>query len=539
MPDEPTVEAQTARLIDAVLAVGAELELPLVLRRIIEAAVDLVDAKYGALGVLSPGGGALQQLVHVGMDERTVRAIGALPTFCGVLGVLIEEGRPVRLEDIGTHPKSLGFPPGHPTMHSFLGVPIRVRDTVYGNLYLADKTTAAGFTAHDERVATALAGAAGVAVQNARLFDQARLRESWLQAASDVTRQLMSGADEQQVFTAIAEHVRRLCDATDSGVALPSGDGTLTFVAGVGELGRAYVGVTLDPATSMAVRVFRDGVAMVLDEVQVSAAQRTSNPPRVGPSLLVPLAAAGHTRGVLTASRRPGAPPFQPDVLPAMQSFAEQAELAWELAARRRDSEALSLLADRDRIARNLHDLVIQRLFATGMALESAANLLAVNVAEAGRRIRGAVSDLDDTIREIRTTVFALQQPADRAWSLRARIIEVVDDATVALGFTPSVQFDGLIDTMVGEQVVGHLLAVLSEALSNVARHASATSAAVLLSVHDQLVLQVSDNGIGLPPSGRRSGLANLAARANELGGRLDLSAAGPGTILRWSVPLH
>jgi signal transduction histidine kinase len=531
-------ESQNSRLLDAVVAIGAELDLAVVLRRIVAAAVDLVDAQYGALDVVAEDGLRLDDLVQVGSDDPTVVPIDSWPSFRGVFGPLID--RPLRLADVATHPRAYGVPLGHPPMRSFLGVPIRIRDTVFGNLYLTEKKTAAEFTDEDERLAYALATAAGVAVQNARLYEASRQREKWLIAASEVTRMLLSGADEAEVFTAIAGHVRELTSATDAAVVLPTQDGRLRVVAAAGEIATSAIGLYLDPQHSVIRKVFRDGAAVNMTEAEVVEEQRDRpEQPVVGPTLLVPLSAGEHTRGVLGASRRRGDEPFPANVMPAVQAFAEQAELACELAERRRDSEALSLFADRDRIARNLHDLVIQRLFATGMALEGAANLVGVNPDDARNRIQRAVGDLDATIKEIRTTVFALQQPADRSSSLRARIIEVVDAAAAPIGFAPSVRFDGPIDTLVDEHIGEQLLAVLREALSNVARHAHASAVRVEVSARERLVLQVCDNGVGMTTTGRRSGLANMASRAEQLGGELTIGDGQPGTMLRWSVALR
>ena len=535
----PRTEWQNNRLLDAMAAIGAELDLDVVLHQIVLAAMDLVDARYGALGVVAQDGLRLDKLVHIGMDDRTVAAIGALPTYCGVLGVLIDE--PVRVPDISTHPRAAGFPIGHPRMRSFLGVPIRVRDSVFGNLYLTEKNAGAEFTEEDEMIVRALAGAAGTAVQRSRLYEETRQRESWLHAGSEVTRLLLSGAGEIEVFTAIAEHVRRLADATDTAMMLPDRNGTLRVVAGVGPVGAAALGLIIDQDLHSVGEVFRTGETILVSEEEMRR-QRQAQPqiPDVGPSLIVPMGARGNIRGVLGAARPPGAEPFSHQVLPAVQSFAEQAELAYELAERRRDGEALSLFADRDRIARNLHDLVIQRLFATGMALEGAANLIGVDPMDAADRVRRAVDDLDATIKEIRTTVFALQQPVGgSASSLRARVIEAVDAAAVTLGFGPSVQFDGLVDTTVDDAVGEQLLAVVREALSNVARHARATAVTVAVSVHQQLRLRITDNGVGLSGSTRRSGLANMAIRAEQLGGTFTIDDTAPGTALCWSVPLR
>jgi signal transduction histidine kinase len=525
------------RLLDAVLAVGAELELNAVLHRIVSAAVDLVDARYGALAVLAAGGERVDELVQVGMDEPTVAAIGVLPTFCGVLGVAVEES--IRLPDITAHPRFTGFPRDHPGMRSFLGVPVRVRDTVFGNLYLADKQTADEFTAEDETEVHALAAAAGIAMRNARLYEQSRRRQVWLEAASRVTQLLLSGAEESEVFTAIAEHVRRLTGTPDACVLLPSGGGKLRIVAGVGPMASEAIGFTVDENNSLVGQAYRSGRALNLTEAEVDAGQRI-NPglPKIGPSLLVPFGGAGDVRGVLTASRSPGASPFPADDVPAVQAFAEQAELAYELAQHRRDSELLSLFAERDRIARNLHDQVIQRLFATGMALESAASLAEIDPGNAASKILQAVSEIDATIKQLRTTVYALQDPIEATASLRAKVIDIVDAASADLGFAPAVRFDGLINTAVDTAAAKKLLAVLREALSNVAKHAGATDVGISVSAGSQLRLTLEDNGAGPHDAARRSGLANLAVRTEQLGGRLVVDAADPGTRLIWSVPL-
>jgi two-component system, NarL family, sensor histidine kinase DevS len=530
-----------AALLDAVAAVGDERDLTSALRRIVSAAVDLVGARYGALGVVAPDGHGLCELVHVGMDEATAESIGALPTLRGVLGVVLDE--PIRLPDVTAHPRATGFPSNHPPMTSFLGVPIRIRDTMFGNLYLTEKRSGGEFTAEDERVVRALATSAGIVMENTRLYERSRQRERWLRAASEVTRLLLAGAEGAEVFTRIAEHVRQLTDATDAAVLLPTPHGMLQVVAGVGDASSTAIGMDIDPATSLSGTVFRGGAALMLTDVEMIAYQRDKpEQPAVGPTLVVPLSAAGHTRGVLTASRRRGDAPFTEEALDTMRAFAEQAELACELAERRRDSEALSLFADRDRIARNLHDLVIQRLFATGMVLEGAASLVGVDPADARGRIQRAVGDLDTTIKEIRTTVFALQTPDDLPLSVRARILEVIDGTTMTLGFPPSVRFEGPVDTVVGEHIAEQLLAVLREALSNVVRHAAATAVEVTVSARDRLVMQVRDNGAGMPATpaaaGRRGGLANMASRATQLGGELSVEDAQPGTVLCWTVPL-
>ncbi len=363
-------------LVAAVLAIGSDLELPAVLRHIVESAVTLIDARYCALGVLDAAGEGLSEFVHVGMSPEEVQGIGRLPEGHGILGLLILEPEPLRLGVLGAHPDSFGFPPNHPPMSSFLGVPIRVRGQVFGNLYLTDKRGAAEFSQEDEILAVALAGAAGVAVENSRL----------------------------------------------------------------------------------------------------------------------------------------------------------SARVA-----------ALSLVEDRERIAADLHDTVIQRLFATGLGLQGLVR--AVDDPAVAGPIQRAVDDLDETIRQIRSAIFALQSPRLPGRTLADEIAGLVAEATASLGFRPAVRLDGPVDQLVGDAVGVQLLAVLREALSNVVRHAGASVVTVTVEVSgSELITTVTDDGAGAG-AGRRpggNGLASLHHRAEALGGTLRLGAGdgGRGTTVRWRVPL-
>lgn len=362
-------------LIDAVLSIGSDLSLPDVLRRIVETAVDLVDAKYGAVGVLDEGARFLVEFVNVGLTPAEVEEIGELPEGHGILGLLIVEPRPLRLPDLSEHPESFGFPPGHPPMRSFLGVPITIRGRVYGNLYLTEKRSAREFSDEDQALAIALAGAAAIAIDNARLHGRSR---------------------------------------------------------------------------------------------------------------------------------------------------------------------ELALGEDRDRIAADLHDTVIQRLFATGLALEGSIRLMPPEAAE---RIERAVNDLDETIRQIRAAIFSLQAPRNRGRSLRGDVLAITSEAARTLGFDPEVWLEGPLDSSVPPEVGVHVVAVVTEALSNVARHARATAAEVRMDIESgsELVLAISDNGCGL---GERrttgNGLGNLVHRAQSLGGSAAVTdrGDGPGTIVTWRVPL-
>ncbi|MGH3344968.1 MAG: GAF domain-containing protein [Carbonactinosporaceae bacterium] len=533
------------RLWEAVLAVGSDLEFEQVLKRIVEAAVALVDARYGALGVLGENT-RLSQFVSVGIDDQTKASIGHLPEGRGVLGLLIDEPHPVRVPDLRAHRSSVGFPPNHPPMRSFLGVPIRVRGKVFGNLYLTDKRAGAGFDGEDEMIVSALAAAAGVTIENARLYDEGRRRERWLAASSEVTRILLSGAATQEVLTLMTERAREMTGVALVVAALPEaatrGDETANLVvsAATGAGAHKAHGLTLALRSSLAGEAYLTATAVTSPNLSEDprATPVVVDTLEVGPAIYVPIGAAGQVRGILAAWDGVGMPPFPDASVRMLEAFAAQAAVALELAERRRDAERLALLEDRDRIARDLHDLVIQRLFATGMALESASPL--IHSPEALSRVMRAVDSLDQTIKEIRSTVFALQSPdAERPAGLRARVLDAVQEAEPALGFAPVVRLEGLIDTQVPPWIGEQLLAVVREALSNVARHARAGHVEVLIEAHDAVLLRVQDDGCGVSPEGRRSGLRNLAERARALGGELY---AGPapegGTLVEWQVPL-
>lgn len=522
-------------LLEAVLAVGSDLDLQTVLHRITQAASTLASAQYAALGVIGDDG-QLSQFITVGIDEEQHARIGALPRGHGVLGLLIRRPEPLRLDDLGSDPSAYGFPPHHPPMTTFLGVPIRVRDEIFGNLYLTEKLGGGPFDEEDEAVVLALAAAAGVAIENARLYDTARRRERWMRATAEISSELLGGAELDEVLTLVAARARDLSGATTCFVALPSGPGRLLIEVADGQDADQLLGRVVPLAGSAYEQVLAGGLPLLLlgeDAAGVAAARP------VGSALLVPLG-DGPSRGVLVATTPADEPAVPVAAVEELGAFAGQATLGLEVAQRRRDMEKLVVFEDRDRIARDLHDLVIQRLFATGMQLESAARL--VEHPEAAGRVRRAVDDLDTTIREIRSTIYALTAAsADERGSLRGRVFDVIDAATEQLGFTPAVRLSGLVDTSVPPEVAEHLLAVLREALSNAARHADASRVEVVLEVGDTLHLTVRDDGCGLPGGAeRRSGLANLAARAEEVGGRFAVSAGpGGGTELLWTADLQ
>lgn len=526
------------------MSVGRELALPQVLRGIVEAAVVLVDAEYGALGVIGDDQ-KLSEFLPIGIDDDVRERIGDLPSGHGLLGELIRHPEPLRLGELSEHPTSYGFPPHHPPMHTFLGVPIRVREEVFGNLYLTEKRGGADFDAEDEAVVSTLAVAAGIAIENARLYEAGRLRERWLAAGSDFTRALLSGSAETEVLEGMLARAVDIAGADLGVFHLVGADVELSGSLAHGERAGAHRGLAL-PTT----RGTLAGATLAADSLVTVA--DIGNDPRItvrperwegfGPAVAVIVGTKEKLSGVLILARRQGGPPFAGPEIASLPGFAGQAALALELAERRRADERVSLLEDRDRIARDLHDLAIQRLFATGMTLQSARPF--VERPEAAERLGRAIDDLDTTIKIIRSTIFGLRdhEPTGDAPGLRTRVVRAVDAAAPSLGFPPALRMEGLIDTDVPQEMADQVVAVIVEALSNVARHAGAGRAEVaVVAGGGALTVTATDDGTGLPEDAHGSGLRNLAERAERLSGTFSATARPAphhGTVLEWRVPL-
>ncbi len=530
---------RTQALLEAVVAVGGQLELEMVLRQIVEAAVKLVNARYGALGVIGEGG-RLAEFVPVGLTEQEIAAIHHWPVGRGLLGELVRNPQPLRLHDLAADARSSGFPDGHPAMGTFLGVPVRIRDEVFGNLYLTEKQGGGDFDEEDEALVLALAAAAGVAIENARLYAEARRQQQWLQANAEVTRRLLSGDSPGAVLEMVTRQALAMSGADLVVLALPAGGDRLVIEHACGDGAQAALGLVLPMVGSASGVVMTSGKPLAVEDF--SSDDRVAPAARehmlLGPAVLAPLGRPGDVRGVLTAGRHRGALPLSPPAVDMVITFAAQAGIGLELAEHRRDVQRLVLLEDRDRIARDLHDLVIQRLFATGMSLQGATAL--IRDPEGEQRVHQAVDALDETIRDIRSAIFTLQSRGDaEPAGLRARILALIDEMAGPLGFTPGLRMAGPLDTEVPSVIADQLLATLREALANTVKHAQATRADVVVEAGADLVVAVRDNGAGLGRSTRRSGLANLADRASGLGGSLRTGTpAGGGTELVWEVPL-
>jgi signal transduction histidine kinase len=522
-------------LLDAVLAVATGLELDATLRRIVEAAVDLVEARYGALGVLGADGG-ISRFLHVGIDEATRARMGPLPEGKGLLGQLISDPRPLRLVDLTAHEASVGFPAHHPPMRSFLGVPVRVRDAVFGDLYLTEKAGGAAFTAADEVVVEALAAAAGIAVQNADLFEQTRLRQRWLEATAEIRAELLSGATDEDALRLVAQRTLELTHSSTTVIVLgPAADGSFTVGARRG-MDESVLGQRVEPDHPLLSKVVEGRVALLRETSGLltdSAAEAV-----FGPIVAVPLQNQDSVIGVLVALRNKDDPPFQPAEIPLLTSFAEQATLALELGEKNRAQRQLDLFADRDRIARDLHDHVIQRLFATGLQLQS--TLRRTDDPLMQKRVQQAVDELDTTVRVIRTAIFDLHTTtADDSDSLRRRMLDTAAEAATGSGVAPSVRISGPVDTLVPPEVGTHAVAVVREGISNALRHGHARTVTLTVDAAADLLVEIRDDGVGIAPDAARSGLHNLADRARECGGELKVRANEPtGTRLTWRVPL-
>jgi signal transduction histidine kinase len=524
-------------LLKAVIAVGTSLELESTLQRIVQTAVELVDARYGALGVVGEEG--LSEFVYVGIDQQTRDRMGHLPDGKGLLGHLIEHPYPIRLPDLTSHPSSVGFPAHHPPMRSFLGTPIRLRDEVFGNLYLTEKKGAAEFTADDVVVLEALAAAAGVAVENARLFEEARLRERWQQAAREVNSLLLGGASAADALDLIVRLTLELSGSDSALILLSEGD-ALVVRAAAGHGGDQLVGRAMPASVSILESVLNERTPVVFADFAHLVGDEATVLGDFGPTHAVPLSPPSTApTGLLLALRDKGGGQFREEHLALLALFADQASLALELADKQRQQRLLDVLADRDRIAGDLHDHVIQRLFAAGMSLQGIVRRSSDPSARG--RVTRVVGQLDETVREIRTSIFDLQtvHEADQG-SLRRRMLDVVAETSAGTGISPSVRISGAVDSIVPEALAEHTLAALREGISNAVRHARATSIIVTVEAGEDLVVDVADDGVGMPAGVARSGLLNLERRAVACGGGCVISSrpAG-GTRLTWRVPLN
>jgi signal transduction histidine kinase len=530
-------QARLHGLIQAQRLIVGDLDLPTLLHRIVQTSVDLVDARYGALGIVGSDGRRLEQFIHVGMTEEQVRATGALPEGKGLLGVLIDEPYTIRIRELATHPRSTGFPPGHPQMHGFLGVPIRVRGETFGNLYLT-RDDDRGFTVEDEQLVQALAATAAVAIENARLFATAEHHQDWLAASAEISQRVLTGSDAS--LRLVAQEVRRLADADLITVVLPHG-AELRVAVAEGGGAPALEGRHYPRAGSLSDRVIRDVTPVRLTQ--------TDNPEAsggrlyladwmpIGPTMVLPLLGSQEATGTLVVARRRDAHPFTTSEMEMATAFANHASVALEMAEARRDQELVRVLEDRARIARDLHDHVIQQLFAAGLSVQAV--VAHVTDARTAASLEGVVGTLDAAIKRIRLSIF--ESGPRRAGTLRAAVLDVVDELRPALGFEPGIDLDGPLDALISDDLSDDVIAFVRESLTNVAKHARARRAMLTVHATSAVVsVTVSDDGDGIGRATRRSGLYNLQHRAAMRQGSMVVDSDGVlgGTTVVWTVPI-
>lgn len=532
-------------LVEAMLAVTSGLDLDQTLRTIVRAATSLVDARYGALGVRGHDQ-MFNQFIYHGIDEQTRVLIGDLPEGHGVLGLVIGKPEPVRLDDLTRHPASVGFPAHHPPMHTFLGVPVRIRGELFGNLYLTEKSGGHPFTEDDEVLMQALAAAAGIAVDNARLYESARTRQQWIEATRDIATEFLADTDPNQVLAHVVEHARELTASQRALLAVVAD--TDTPPEEVTELVVGQWAGPDDRPDDAAVRTTGTAVGKALitrTPLRFNDARQTDIGiaiDDIGPALVLPLHTPDSTLGVLIIVRSAESPPYTDELVELIAAFTDQAALAMQLAVAQRRMRELDILTDRDRIARDLHDHVIQRLFAVGLSLQG--TVPRARVPEVRQRLNDTINDLQDVVEEIRTSIFDLHGGNGHSTRLRQRIEKAVKQQTTDTEIRALMHITGPL-SVVEPGLADHAEAVVREAVSNAVRHSGADTITIDIGVADDLTIVVSDNGCGIADDITPSGLTNLARRAEESGGRLavyprrDQEGEGTGTKLHWSVPLH
>jgi len=524
MGDESTDAAlalpgQARALLDEIVALGADLDLDSALQRIIGAACRITSAKFGVLAVLGSSGRVIDFAFH-GLDSEEQSVIESLPGGFGLRG--LEAPKPLTIDDLRHYLRSVGLPERHLPIGTFLGVPIRVRGTVFGNIYLAEKDAGSEFTSQDETLLQALATAAAIVVENARAYTQSERRRQWLEATAQITEALQPPVRLRSALQQIAISARRVSGAAAVAVVQRT-DGHQEIVARDDhEIDLPMLVGDLERHIDRAIREPDVVIAPLAEEQKV---------------ILVPLRAMVASGGVLLVvldGKRANLETEESDML---ASFADQASFALDRAQAIADRAELAIVTDRDRIARDLHDLVIQRLFATGLQLQGARRFAGSE--EVMQRIDTAVADLDLTIRDIRTTIFELQNA--HRFSVRVDLSVLTKEYAPVLGFTPTVRTSGPVDTAISSDLGEQVRAVLREALANVARHAEASTTVVELEVTDgDATLRVADDGVGLGDDLHESGLCNLRQRAVERNGMLRFYPNQPrGTVLEWRVPLN
>lgn len=533
---------QMERLLRVIVEIGADLDLEATLHRIVQAAKELSRAPYGALAVRDSDG-VLISFIHDGIDAATTERIGHLPVGKGVLSVSLLDTPALRLDDLTRHPSAVGFPDQHPAMQGFIGVPITIRGAVFGNLYLTHDEPGRVFSDSDEVVARALAVAAAVAIDNAQLFERERMSVKWMEASREITTALLSNTESRLTpLQLVADRACALTEAEQAIVLVPVDTDlpidevdTLVISAAVGRNAAEVIGQRIPVDNSTSGSVFRSGEPVVTESLSYPIPAFTDVGQRS--AILMPLRTHDEVTGVIVVARSADQPPFDNSYLDLVRDFATHAALALMLASAREHARQLTLVAERERIAHDLHDHVIQRLFAAGMDVQG--TVARARSPEVIERLNKTLDDLQTIIEEIRTTIFQLKSPSDHESGFRHRIQRVVTDFTENRDIVTTVRMHGP-TTAVGSELAEHAEAVAAEAVSNAIRHSGASRLTVEINVADMLTLDIVDNGSGMPADNqRRSGLANMLYRAEQVGGRCEIfNEPSGGTRVHWTAPL-
>ena len=537
-----TARDQMERLLHVIVEIGSDLDLDATLRRIVRAAKDLTRAPYGALAVRDSAGGLIS-FIHEGIDSDMARLIGHLPVGKGVLSLSLLDTPALRLDDLTRHPAAVGFPEHHPPMRGFIGVPITIRGTVFGNLYLTHDEPGRVFSESDEVTARALAMAAAVAIDNAQLFERERISVKWMEASREITTALLSNAKSGLTpLQLIADRARALTEAEQAIVLVPVDDDlpfdeidTLVISAAVGLNAAEVLGQRIPVDASTTGAVFRSGEPLITESLSYPIHAFTDVGQRS--AILMPLQTDDEVAGVIAVARSADRAPFDDSYLELVRDFATHAALALMVTSGREHARQLTLVGERERIAHDLHDHVIQRLFAAGMDLQG--TIVRARSPEVVERLNRTLDDLQTIIEEIRTTIFQLKSPVEYESGFRNRIQRVVADLTESRDIVTTVRMHGPTTTVDGE-LAEHAEAVTAEAVSNAVRHSGASRLTIEVDVADMLTLDITDNGNGIPADNhRRSGLANMQYRAEQVGGRCEISdQAVGGTRVHWAAPL-
>jgi signal transduction histidine kinase len=522
---------QMEQLLRVIVDIGSNLEnLDVTLHGIVKAAMELAGARYGALGIYGSDG-ELLSVIQEGIDAEAAKRLGDLAMT-----------EPLRVSDLTAYLSESGLAGQDPPIRAFLGIPISVRGAVFGNLYLGDDRPDRVFSDSEEVAARALASAAAVAIDNARLFEQERTTAKWMKASREITAELLTAGPATRPLQLIVDRALELTDAEQAILLVPTEPDlpvddvdTLVVAATAGRYSSQVLGQRIPVKGSTTGGVVRRGKPLITTSFGYAIEGFTDAGERS--AIVMPLRADDTVVGAIAVARSAQQPSFGDDYLELVSDFAQHAAIALALATGREHARELAILADRERIAHDLHDHVIQKLFAAGLDIQS--TIARARSPEVSDRLTGTLDDLQGTIDDIRATIFKLQNPAAESEDFRQRIQDTIAELTEDRDIATTLDISGDLRA-VPAVLADHAVAVITEAVSNAVRHAGASHLTVCICADDPLTVEVIDDGCGIPKDNqRRSGLANMQRRAAEVGGDCTITAAPDGgTRVCWTAPL-